>query len=78
MAILKQAVAFEQAHPVDYPNVLAPPSAECLGTLLLELRRPDEATVAFRQALAMAPNTLRSVNGEKQAAAMLRQRSAAN
>ena len=57
VAILKQAVAFEQAHPVDYPNVLAPPSAECLGTLLLELRRPDEATVAFRQALAMAPNT---------------------
>lgn len=78
VAILKEAVAYEQAHPVDYPNVLAPPSAECLGMLLLKLGRPDEATMAFRQALAMAPHTLRSVNGEKRAAAMLRQRSAPN
>ena len=77
VSILKEAAAFEQAHPVDYPNVLAPPSAECLGMLLLKLRRPDEAAVAFRQALAMAPNTLRSVNGAKQAAAV-KQRSAAN
>jgi hypothetical protein len=53
---------------VDYPNVLAPPSAECLGILFLKLHRPNEALAAFKQALAMAPNTLNSVNGAKQAA----------
>jgi hypothetical protein len=46
----------------------APPSAECLGTFFVELRRPNEALAAFKQALAMAPNTLNSVNGAKQAA----------
>lgn len=77
VAILESAVAFEQAHPVDYPNVLTPPSAECLGMLLLEAKRPSEAAAAFQQALAMAPNTLQSVVGAKNTAAMLQRRSAA-
>jgi tetratricopeptide (TPR) repeat protein len=63
VATLESAVAFEQEHPVDYPNVLAPPSAECLGTLFLQLHRPHDALQAFRQALAMAPRTLHSVRG---------------
>jgi tetratricopeptide (TPR) repeat protein len=78
LAILKRAVAFEQAHPMDYPNVLAPPSAEFLGMLFLEMRRPSEAASAFQQALVLAPNTLRSVTGAQKAAAMLPRRSAAN
>lgn len=78
VAILKRAVTFEQAHPVDYPNVLAPPSAECLGTLLLEMKHPSEAASAFQQALVMAPNTLQSVVGAREATAMRPRRSAAN
>lgn len=77
VAILKRAVTFEQAHPVDYPNVLAPPSAECLGTLFLEMKRPSEAASAFQQALGMAPNTLQAVVGAQEATAMLRRRAAA-
>jgi tetratricopeptide (TPR) repeat protein len=78
VATLKNAVAFEQTHPVDYPNVLPPPSAECLGMLWLDMRRPAEAAAAFRQALTMAPNTWQPLMGASRAAAMLTGRSAAN
>jgi tetratricopeptide (TPR) repeat protein len=62
---LENAVAFEREHPVDYPNVLAPPSAEALGGLLLMIHRPAEALRAYRQAMIMAPNRLISVEGER-------------
>jgi tetratricopeptide (TPR) repeat protein len=68
IATLKDAVRFEQQHPVDYPNVLTPPSAELLGTLLLKQNRPSEAACAFQKALELAPNTLHSVEGQKVAA----------
>ncbi len=67
IAILRDAVGFEQQHPVDYPNVLNPPSAELLGSLLLKQHRPEEATRAFRAALTLAPNTLHSVEGARKA-----------
>lgn len=60
---LRSAVGYERAHPVDYPNILAPPSAEVLGELLLDMRVPARARRAFQQALAMAPNRLRSLDG---------------
>ena len=60
---LKSAAVYERAHPVDYPNILAPPSAEVLGELLLDMGDPASARRAFQQALAMAPNRLRSLNG---------------
>jgi tetratricopeptide (TPR) repeat protein len=60
---LRSAVVYERAHPVDYPNILAPPSAEVLGALLLDMRDPASARRAFQQALAMAPNRLRSLDG---------------
>lgn len=66
-ATLRSAVQFEQRHPMDYPNILSPPSAECLGMLFLKLHRPKEALAAFQQALTLAPNTLNSVKGAKQA-----------
>jgi tetratricopeptide (TPR) repeat protein len=65
---LKDAVRYEQQHPVDYPNVLTPPSAELLGTLLLTLHRRSEATLAFQTAVELAPNTLHSIEGTKEAA----------
>lgn len=65
IAILRDAVGYEQQHPVDYPNVLTPPSAELLGMLLLKQNRPAEAKAAFQTALALAPNTLHSVQGIK-------------
>jgi tetratricopeptide (TPR) repeat protein len=71
IATLKDAVRFEQQHPVDYPNVLTPPSAELLGTLLLKQNRPAEAASAFQMALELAPRTLHSIQGAKAAAASL-------
>jgi tetratricopeptide (TPR) repeat protein len=71
VATLEEAVRFEQQHPVDYPNVLTPPSAELLGTLLLKKNRPAEATHAFQTALELAPNTLHSIQGAKAAAISL-------
>lgn len=68
---LRGAVTFEQQHPVDYPNVLTPPSAELLGILLLKQHRPAEAALAFEAALAVAPNTLHAVEGAKKAEAGL-------
>jgi Flp pilus assembly protein TadD len=60
---LRLAVGYERAHPVDYPNILAPPSAEVLGALLLDMRDPASARRAFQQALAMAPNRFKSLDG---------------
>lgn len=61
IATLRDAAVFERQHPIDYPNVLTPPSAELLGTLLLKENRPAEAARAFKSALDLAPNTLHSV-----------------
>lgn len=72
IATLKNAVRFEQQHPVDYPNVLTPPSAELLGAPLLKHGRPAEAARAFQTALELAPKTLHSVEGRKQADSDLR------
>jgi tetratricopeptide (TPR) repeat protein len=63
---LRSAVVYERAHPVDYPNVLAPPSAEILGTLFLRLHKLSDARGAFQQSLRMAPNRLNSLEGLKQ------------
>lgn len=69
IAILREAVAFEQAHPVYYPDVLPRPSAEMLGEVLLLLDSPGEALEAYKAALSMAPNRLNSLIGARDAAA---------
>lgn len=71
IATLRDLADFEKQHPVDYPNVLTPPSAELLGTLLLKQHRSAEAAHAFRAALELAPNTLHSIEGAKTADAGL-------
>jgi tetratricopeptide (TPR) repeat protein len=60
---LRSAIDYERSHPVDYPNILAPPSAEVLGELLLDMRDAAGARRAFQEALVMAPNRLRSLDG---------------
>jgi tetratricopeptide (TPR) repeat protein len=69
---LKSAIAYEKAHPVDYPTILAPPSSELLGTLLLDMGQTASARRAFRQALTMAPNRWISLEGVKHSEARLR------
>jgi len=64
---LRSAIDYERAHPVDYPNILAPPSAEVLGELLLDIHDAASARRAFQQALFMAPNRLRSLDGLREA-----------
>jgi tetratricopeptide (TPR) repeat protein len=60
---LRSAVGYERAHLVDYPNILAPPSAEVLGALWLDMGDAASARRAFQQALAMAPNRFKSLEG---------------
>jgi tetratricopeptide (TPR) repeat protein len=70
--IFREAVKFEQAHPIYYPDVLSRPSAEMLGDALLLLDSPGEALNAYKTALAMAPNRLDSLIGARDASARSR------
>ena len=65
---LREAIAFEQAHPIYYPDVLPRPSAEMLGDMLLLLKSPGEALDAYKVALKIAPNRLNSLIGARDAA----------
>ena len=67
--LLQAAAKAEAALPVPFgPPVLAKPSAELLGDELLAKGRKAEAAIAYRQALAAAPNRRRSVEGLKASA----------
>jgi tetratricopeptide (TPR) repeat protein len=65
---LREAMAFEQAHPIYYPDVLPRPSPEMLGDMLLVLKSPGEALDAYKVALKIAPNRLNSLIGAHNAA----------
>lgn len=65
---LRDAVKFEEAHPIYYPDVLPRPSAEMLGDALLLTNSPGGALDAYKTALAMAPNRLNSLIGARDAA----------
>jgi hypothetical protein len=65
---LREAMAFEQAHPIYYPDVLPRPSPEMLGDMLLLLKSPGEALDAYKVALKIAPNRLNSLIGAREAA----------
>lgn len=65
---MREAVEFEQAHPIYYPDVLPRPAAEMLGDMLLVLRSPGEALDIYQKALMMAPNRLDAVIGARDAA----------
>jgi tetratricopeptide (TPR) repeat protein len=64
----REAIKFEQAHPIYYPDVLPRPSAEMLGDALLLMDTPSEALDAYKAALATAPNRLNSLVGARDAA----------
>ena len=66
---LREAMAFEQAHPIYYPDVLPRPAPEMLGEMLLLLKLPGEALDAYKVALKIAPNRLNSLIGARDAAA---------
>lgn len=68
--LLQAAAKAEAALPVPFgPPALAKPSAELLGDELLAKGRKADAAVAYRQAMAAAPNRRRSVDGLKAAVA---------
>lgn len=66
--VLREAVKFEQAHPIYYPDVLPRPSSEMLGDVLLLMNSPGEALDAYKAALSTAPNRLNSLIGAREAA----------
>jgi tetratricopeptide (TPR) repeat protein len=66
---LQEAMSFEQAHPIYYPDVLPRPSPEMLGEMLLLVKSSDKALDAFKVALKIAPNRLNSLIGARDAAA---------
>ena len=68
IATLRDAIEFERSHPIYYPDVLTRPSAEFLGDLLMELKRPRQALRNYEIALAMAPNRFDSLLGAFQSA----------
>jgi tetratricopeptide (TPR) repeat protein len=70
---LQEAMSFEQAHPIYYPDVLPRPSPEMLGEMLLLLKSPDKALDAYKVALKIAPNRLNSLTGARDAAAASQQ-----
>lgn len=70
---LQEAVTFERANPIYYPDVLPRPSAEILGDMFLLLRSPTKALHAYKEALSMAPDRLDSLLGARDAAAIAKQ-----
>ena len=68
VAKLHEAMSFEKAHPIYYPDVLPRPSPEMLGEMLLLLKSSDKALDAFKVALTIAPNRLNSLIGGRDAA----------
>jgi hypothetical protein len=66
---MKEAVEFEQVHPIYYPDVLPRPAAEMLGDMLLLVKSPEAALDSYRKALVMAPNRLNALIGARDAAA---------
>ena len=69
LMLMKKSAALEgttEKHAVTPGEVL--PAVELLGTMLLDLNRPEEAFMAFETALARSPNRLNSLYGAGYAA----------
>jgi tetratricopeptide (TPR) repeat protein len=66
---LRGIAQYERDHPMYYADILPRPTGEMLGDMLLQMGRPAEALVAYKQALELAPNRLDSLVGAKAAAA---------
>jgi tetratricopeptide (TPR) repeat protein len=66
---IDQAGRFEYSHPMYYADILARPSAEMRGDMLLQMGRPAQALRAYKTSLQTAPNRYDSLNGARISAA---------
>ena len=74
LAALKHAAVAEDAMPVEFgPPFVDKPTYELLGDVLLVEGRPDDAAVAFRAALARAPQRVSATRGLADATRRLKQ-----
>jgi hypothetical protein len=65
---LRSMEAFERDHPMYYPVILPRPTGDMLGDMLLDMKRPHDALLAYQRALKLAPNRLDSLQGACKAA----------
>ena len=70
VARLRRMVEFERDHPMYYADILPRPTGEMLGDMLMQMKRPADALVAYKDALQLAPNRLDSLIGASKAAAL--------
>jgi tetratricopeptide (TPR) repeat protein len=74
---LRGMAKFERDHPMYYADILPRPTGEMLGDMLLQMNRPADAVLAYREALELAPNRLDSLAGASRAAKLAGQPSVA-
>ena len=68
VARLRSMSKFEKDHPMYYADILPRPTGEMLGDMLLQMNRPADALLAYKEALELAPNRLDSLAGASKAA----------
>src|SRR5438552_4520516 len=62
--VLREAAALETAMPFEFgPPLIERPTFELLGDQLMAMKRPAEAAVAYREALARTPSRTAAVEG---------------
>ena len=59
---------FERDHPMYYADILPRPTGEMLGDMLLKMNKPEDALIAYKESLELAPNRLDSLVGASEAA----------
>lgn len=77
VARLRSMSRFERDHPMYYADILPRPTGEMLGDMLMQMKRPDEALLAYKGALKLAPNRYDSLLGASKAAELVGQKSLA-
>lgn len=77
VARLRSMARFERDHPMYYADILPRPTGEMLGDMLLQMDRPAEALLAYKDALRLAPNRYDSLIGASKAAELVGQKSLA-
>jgi len=78
VAMLRTMSQFERHHPMYYADILPRPTGEMIGDMLLQMNRPSEALLAYKDALELAPNRYDSLVGAYKAARLAGQKSVAD
>jgi tetratricopeptide (TPR) repeat protein len=73
VARLRSMSKFERDHPMYYADILPRPTGEMLGDMLMQMKRPDEALLAYKDSLELAPNRYDSLVGASKAAKLIGQ-----